>query len=167
MPDEPDTDPVHTTREEYGDAFGADLLEQYKLYVQSAESISSNRIATTRYLLTLNAALLALYGLQPLNLGSSDLALAIPVTGVLVSALWYGLIRSYRNLNGIKFELIHKIEERLPATLFKTEWGVVKKRSGRPYIPVTKIERWLPLLFIAAHMALPSFGYVSAMGPAT
>lgn len=166
MPDEPNVDPVHTTKERYGDAFGADLLEQYKLYVQSAENISSNRIATTRYLLTLNAALLALYGLQPLNLGSSDLALAIPVTGVLVSALWYGIIRSYRNLNGIKFELIHKLEERLPATLFKTEWDVVKHRSGKPYIPVTKIERWLPLLFIAAHVVLSLFGYFGSMGPA-
>lgn len=166
MPDEPNVDPVRTTKEEYGDAFSADLLEQYKLYVQSAENISSNRIATSRYLLTLNAALLALYGFQPLNLGSSDLALAIPVTGVLVSALWYRIIKSYRNLNGIKFELIHKLEERLPATLFKTEWDVVKKRSGRTYIPVTKIEQWLPLLFIAAHTFLPSFAYFGVIGPA-
>ena len=158
------------SRNEYdGDNYDEALLEQYKLYVQSAENISSNRIATSRYLLTLNAALLALYGLQLSSLDSSYLVLAIPVAGVLISALWHRIIKSYGNLNSIKFELIHKLEERLPATLFKTEWDVVKKRRGKPYIPVTKIEQWLPLLFVAAHVVLATvwaLGYFGAMGPA-
>ena len=166
MQDEPDVDPVHKTEKEYGSAFSADLLEQYKLYVQSAENISSGRISTNRHLLTLNAALLALYGLQLSNLDSGYLALAIPVTGVLVSALWHRLIKSYGNLNSIKFKLIHKLEERLPATLFKTEWDMVK-RSGKPYTPVTETERRLPLLFVAAHAALAviwALGYFGMMG---
>lgn len=169
MPDEPNADPVHTTKEAYGDTFSADLLEQYKLYVQSAENISSSRIATTRYLLTLNAALLALHGLQLSNPDSSYAVLAIPVTGVLVSVLWHKIIKSYGNLNGIKFDIIHKLEERLPATLFKTEWDVVAHRNGKPYTPVTKIEQWLPLLFIVAHVALAAIwalGYFGAAEPA-
>ena len=80
MPDAPGVDPVRTTREKYGDTFNADLLEQYKLYVQSAENISSSRIAASRYLMTINAALLALYGLQSSGPDSGYLALAIPVT---------------------------------------------------------------------------------------
>ena len=168
MSDETDVDPVHTTREKYGGTFNTDLLEQYKIYVQSAENISSNRISTSRYLLTLNAALLALYGFQLPNLDSSYLVLAIPVAGVLVSVLWHRLIKSYGNLNTIKFQLIHKLEERLPVTLFKTEWDMVK-RSDKPYIPVTKIEQWLPLLFVVAHGGLVivwMLGYVGAIGPA-
>lgn len=161
MSDESDADPVHTTKEEYGDTFNLDILEQYKLYVQSAENISTSRIATSRYLLTLNAALLTLYGFQMSNLDYSYLALAIPVTGVLVSVLWHMIIKSYSNLNSIKFSLIHKLEERLPASLFKTEWDVVKKRSGKPYTPVTKIEQGLPFLFVVAHVVLPSFGYLA------
>ena len=169
MPDEPDVDPVHKTKETYGVTFNTDLLEQYKLYVQSAENISSNRIATSRYLLTLNAALLALYSLHLSNLDSGYLALAVPVAGVLVSVLWYRIIKSYGNLNGIKFEIIHKLEEHLPVDLFKTEWDVVKERSGKPYTPVTKIEQWLPLLFVAAHVVLATIwvlSHPSAMGPA-
>lgn len=158
------------SRNEYdGGNYDEALLEQYKLYVQSAENISSNRIATSRYLLTLNAALLALYGLQLSSLDPGHLVLAVPVAGGLISVLWHRIIKSYRNLNSIKFELIHKLEERLPAALFKTEWDMVKKRRDRPYIPVTKIEQGLPLLFVAAHVGLAAIwalGYFGAMGPA-
>ena len=169
MSGQPDADPVRATRREYGGTFNADLLEQYKLYVQSAENISSSRIATSRYLLTLNAALLALYGLQLSNSDSGYLALAIPVTGVLVSVLWHKIIKSYGNLNGIKFIIIHKLEEHLPATLFKTEWDVVQNKSGKPYTPVTKIERYLPPLFAAAHVVLAAIwllGYFGVLEPA-
>ena len=158
------------SRNEYdGDNYDEALLEQYKLYVQSAENISSNRIATSRYLLTLNAALLALYGLQLSSLDPSYLVLAIPVAGVLVSALWHRIIKSYGNLNSIKFELIHKLEERLPATLFKTEWAMVREKDCEPYIPVTKIEQWLPRLFAIAHGALAvvwMLGHLGAVWPA-
>lgn len=153
MPDKPAVDPVHKTEEEYGSTFAPDLLEQYKLYVQSAENISSSRISTSRYLLTLNAALLTLYGLLLSNLAPDYLALAVPVTGILVSVLWHMVIKSYRNLNTIKFQIIHKLEERLPAALFRTEWDVAT-RSGNPYTPVTKIEQWLPRLFVVAHVVL-------------
>ena len=165
MPDEPDVDPVHMTKEEYGNTFNSDLLEQYKLYVQSTENISSNRIAVSRYLMTINAALLALYGLQLSSLDSSYLALAIPVTGVVVSVLGHMIIQSYGNLNRIKFKLIHKIEERLPATLFKTEWDIVKKRRDKTYRPATKNEKWFPRLFVAAHVILAviwAIGYFDA-----
>ena len=50
---------VHSTKETYGDAFGPDLLEQYTLYVQSAEQVSARRVASSRYLLTLNRAFLS------------------------------------------------------------------------------------------------------------
>lgn len=56
------------TRETYGESFSTDLLEQYKLYVLSAENVSARRIASSRYLLTLNTALVALYGLQSATL---------------------------------------------------------------------------------------------------
>ena len=165
----PDADPVRKTEEVYGGTFNTDLLEQYKLYVQSAENISSSRIATGRYLLTLNAALLALSGLQLSNLNSGYLALAIPATGILVSILWYMIIKSYGNLNEIKFKIIHKLEEHLPATLFKDEWDMARQGSSKPYTPVTKIEKGLPPLFVSAHVALAIvwvLGYYDRMGTA-
>ena len=60
---------IHQTTDAYSGSFHADLLEQYKLYVQSAENVSARRVASNRYLLTLNAALIALYGVQSANFG--------------------------------------------------------------------------------------------------
>ena len=140
------------SEKEYGSTFNTDLLEQYKLYTQSAENISSNKIATSHCLLTLNTALLALYRFQLSSLEPGYLAPVIPVSGVLVSNLWHRIIKSYGNLSSIKFEPIYKLEEHLPATPFKTEWDTVK--DGKPYIPVTKIEQWLPRLFAIAHGTL-------------
>ena len=161
-----ESDPVHKTEKEYGSTFDTDLLEQYKLYVQSAENISSNRIATSRYLLTLNTALLALFGFQLSSLDPGYLALVVPVAGVLVSALWHRIIKSYGNLNSIKFEIIYKLEERLPAALFKTEWDIVKEKDGKPYVPVTKTEQWLPRLFAIAHGTLAAIWVLGHLGVA-
>ena len=151
MSDQSDKGPVHKTMDEYGDTFTTHLLEQYKLYVQSAESISSCRIATTRYLLTLSAALLALYGLQSSTLNLNEWTLVVPGTGIFVSILWYLIIKSYRDLNRIKFKIIHKLEKDLPATLFQYEWIIANQGKGKSYTAVTNIEKWLPCLFASAH----------------
>ena len=52
------------TKETYDGSFNAALLEQYKLYAQPAENVSARRVPSSRYLLTVNAALVALYGLH-------------------------------------------------------------------------------------------------------
>ena len=56
---------VRCSRDAYGETFTTDLLEQYKLYVQSAEQVSARRLASSRLLLALNAGLAALYGIRP------------------------------------------------------------------------------------------------------
>ena len=65
MPGGPDDGVVRRPRDAYGDTFAADLLEQYKLYVHSAENVSARRIASNRLFLALNVGLVVLYGIQP------------------------------------------------------------------------------------------------------
>ena len=65
MDDNPAQKLLRCDRESYGDSFTSDLLEQYKLYVQSAENVSTRRIASSRYLLTLNAASSRCMGFSP------------------------------------------------------------------------------------------------------
>ena len=89
---------VQQDKASYGDSFGSDLLEQYKLYVQSAENVSARRVASNHYLLTLNAALVALYGLQSANFGQGYWTLLLPVMGIPVSMLWYLVIKSHADL---------------------------------------------------------------------
>ena len=138
----------------YGDSFGSDLLEQYKPYVQSAENVSARRVASNRYLLTLNAALVALYGVQSANFGQGYWTLLIPVIGIPVSLLWYLIIKSHADLNRIKFRVIHELEQHLPAALYKYEWHLAQEGKGKTYRAVTTIERWIPILFAVLHVVL-------------
>ena len=130
-----------STGESYEGSFKADLLEQYKLYVQSAENVSARRVASSRYLLTLNVALVALYGLQSANFGQTYWTLLVPVLGIPVSLLWHQIIKSHRDLNAVKFEIIHELEWHLPAALFHYEWQIAGEGKGKSYNPVTHIER--------------------------
>ena len=138
----------------YGDSFRSDLLEQYKLYVQSAENVSARRVASNRYLLTLNAALVALYGLQSANFGQGYWTLLLPVMGIPVSLLWYLIIKSHAGLNRIKFKVIHELEQHLPTEMYKHEWRLAEEGHGKAYRAVTTIERWIPILFAVLHVVL-------------
>lgn len=143
----------HTTST-YDGTYKSDLLEQYKLYVQSAENVSARRVASSRYLLTLNVALVALYGLQSSDIGSNWWALLIPILGSLVSVLWLRIIKSHRDLNTIKFGIIHELEQSLPAALFEREWRLAERGQGKLYRAVTDIERWIPGAFLGLHTVL-------------
>ena len=147
-----DKDLVHKTKDAYDGSFTTDILEQYKIYVQSAENVSSRRIATSRYLLTLSAALLAIYGIQILDLTQNYWTLTIPTTGIIISILWYCLIKSYRNLNAIKFQIIHDLEQYLPVALYKYEWKKAGQGNGKFYTEVTQIEQWIPIIFTCVHI---------------
>ena len=122
MADQPDSRLFHIAKETYGDSFRTDLLEQYKLYVQSAENVSARRVASSNYLLTLNTAIVALYGFQSASFGQNCWALLVPFAGILVSWLWCRIIKSHADLNSVKFALIHEMEQHLPAEMYKYEW---------------------------------------------
>lgn len=160
----PQNPPMHHTEASYGESFKAHLLEQYKLYVQSAENVSARRVNSNRYLLTLNAALIALYGLQSAGFGQSYWTLLIPIIGIPVSLLWYLIIKSHADLNRIKFDLIHEMEQHLPAVMYQYEWKLAEQGQGKAYRAVTAIERWLPRLFAVLHVLLGTIIILNAAG---
>ena len=85
MPGQPDKRLIQLDEEQYGVSFKSDILEKYKLYVQSADNVSARRVASNGYLLALNSALVALYGLQSASFGQGYWTLLIPAVGVAVS----------------------------------------------------------------------------------
>ena len=148
----PDLDLIRHSKESYGTSFDAHLIEQYKLYVQSAENVSARRVASSRYLLTLSAALVALYGLQAAGFGQGWLTLLIPAVGVPVSLLWWQIIKSHADLNTVKFKVVHEFEQRLPAAMYEYEWSLAEEGQGKAYRAVTKIEQWIPVMFAVLHV---------------
>ena len=140
-------------------SFTSDLLEQYKLYVQSAENVSTRRVASSRYLLTLNTALAALcFSIQATNF-SQDFRLGIPIMGIFASCLWFQIIKSHRDLNAAKFKIIHEIEKYLPIALYEYEWRIVGQGKSKAYKSTTRIEQYIPVGFLVLFIVLTVLGF--------
>lgn len=151
MDDQPN-EPLIRQADDYGEPFKAHLLEQYKQYVQSADNASERRVASSRYLLTVNAALVAAYGFQSVLTERAVLAIPIALAGIILSLLSYSIIKSFRDLNTAKFKIIHKLEKHLPAALYAYEWRLLEEGKGKAYWPTTHVEKWMPLLFLVLHV---------------
>lgn len=131
------------------------LLEQYKLYVDSSSKVSDRRGSANTFLMSVNSALVAVYGLaagKEASLGSSSAAAwLIPLAGFTISLGWIALIHSYRALNRAKFDVIIEIEQTLPVRLFDAEWRTLKAQRT---LSLTSIEQLVPLVFLIIYAAL-------------
>ena len=147
----------------YGPNFQAHLLEQYKVFVESAQKVTDRRISTGNYLLTVNSFLLTVFGVaSSQHLAGYWLAI-VPVAGLLVSFTWYALVVFYRNLGASKYKVIHQMEEHLPAAPFRCEWVSPSDRSQR-HAGVTHLERVIPLTFAVIYLVLLGYSLSSAVG---
>lgn len=141
---------------EYEDTGGyqTHLLEQYKLYQNSAENISNRRQTANSFFVTINTAIISL--ISYLNFGSSSSAKyywLIALGGIAISYMWYRLIRSYRDLNSAKFKVIHEIEKCLPICPYDAEWEAVGRgKNSKLYLPFTHVEIFIPWVFLALHL---------------
>jgi hypothetical protein len=147
-------------KERYGDAFSQHRLEQYKLYVEMADRVSSRRMTANSFFVTINTALVALLGLAVAKDETERLGwyVAVSFAGVAVSLLWYFLIRSYRDLNTAKFNVVHLVESELPLRLYDAEWEMVGRgKNPKLYRPVTHIETKVPLLFVFIYVGLAAY----------
>ena len=143
-----------TSVEDYDPEYKQHLLDQYTLFVQSADRVSERRTSANNYLLTVNAFLVTLYGLASSFAHNQAWAVVVPIAGVLVCITWLVLIRSYRNLNTAKFKVIHELEEHLPAALFDREWDHAERGQDKAYKPLTHIEPLVPWIFVVLYATL-------------
>lgn len=97
-------------------------FELYKLAVEMADRISARRATANGFFLTINTALVAL-------VGSSDLRWYVAAAGVVFSATWWLLLKSYRELNAAKFQVIVEMEELLPKQMYGDEYRHYKAGS--------------------------------------
>jgi hypothetical protein len=146
------------SREQYGEFYSEHLFEQYKHYVESAEKISERRVSANNYFLTVNSFLVTLYGLVASSKFASSWLILVPFAGLLVSLTWHRIITSYRDLNTIKFSVIHELEEQMPAALYAYEWKKAQYGKGKKYHPLSHLERWIPIIFMLLYVILAVLG---------
>lgn len=149
---------IRQTPENYGESFRDHLFEQYKLYVASAEQVSERRVSANNYLLSVNAFLVTLYSLLAASKYMSAWVSLVPTAGFLVALTWHRIITSYRDLNTVKFEVIHELEENLPVSLYGYEWQKAERGRGKTYRPLSHLERWIPVVFMILYIVLVVVG---------
>jgi hypothetical protein len=132
------------------------ILDQYKLCVEMADRVSARRNLTNTFFLSLNSALTAVVASvsERLSHGSAWLALSGLVIMLAQCAAWSAMMRSYRQLNAVKYAVIGALEERLPAFAYsRAEWGTLGEgRDWRTYLPLTHVEQSVPLIFAVSYV---------------
>lgn len=133
--------------------YNSHLLEQYKLYLVSAENISNRRQTANAFFVTVNTTLISL--ISYLNLGATTptkLYWVVSLAGIAISYMWYRLVRSYKDLNSAKFKVVHEIEKSLPICPYDAEWEAVGRgENSKLYLPFTHIEVYVPWIFLLLH----------------
>lgn len=137
--------------------FNANLIEQYKLACTAADNVSARRENSNRYLITLNTAIVALYGFQAIGGANPYLLIPLAVAGIIISALSLAIIESHRKINRAKFQVITEIEKHLPAGIYAWEWQLLgQERKPTRYLETSKLEGYIHYLFGAIHLAAPT-----------
>lgn len=136
---------------DYGNHYKDHVLEQYKIYVQSAEKISERRQHANNFFITINTALISLIGvflkIETLN-ELFWLKILLSFVGVIICVIFWYLLRSYRQINSGKFKVIHEIENILPLALYRYEWETLGKgKNKKLYYPFSHIELYIPWVF--------------------
>ena len=158
------------TPKEYGEKYPEHLLEQYKLYVEMADRISQRRDQSNKFYATVYSALAAVLLLAArFDLSDSTLGivfLAVGIVGTSLAFIWWLNIQSYRALNRAKFAVIQEMETRLPFPGYKREWELsMHPPQGKPkYLQLTRIEQYVPVVFLLMSMALVGYAAYTLAG---
>ena len=106
----------------------SELLEIYKLHAELADRVSQRREAANR----LHIGILSGLGLAAsifIEAGITEsvnfVFLAVGILGSVISASWWVVIRSYRQLNAGKFKALDELENEIAFPFFRREWEIL------------------------------------------
>ena len=108
-----------------------ELLEIYKLHAELADRVSQRRAEANKLYVSLLAGIfILLAAFQRYGTGTIPdrvILLGAGIVGIFLSASWYIVIRSYRQLNSGKFKALDEVEEKLGYPFFKREWELLEE----------------------------------------
>lgn len=139
------------TQKEYGSEYKSHYFDQYKLYIDGIEKTSDRRQNALNFYLTINTLLIPALGLSFQFSGLNEVLIFkvfLTGIGVILSGVFYFLINSYKQLNTGKFNILHRIESKLPISTYKEEWQALGGgKDLKKYFPFSHIERLIPIFF--------------------
>jgi len=141
------------------------LLEQYKLYVEMTDRTSARRAEMNKFYISVLAGLLAVVSVvieKSIFANAQDMVfIAIALLAILLCVVWTVNIRSYRQLNSIKFNVIHEMEKDLPFSCYGREWGILQNdKNGKSYLRLTLVEQFVPILLTVPYLVLLAYSVI-------
>ena len=114
------------------------------------------------FFLAINTALVAMMGLawpKAAEWSTRSWYCVVGVAGLVLCYSWYKLIKSYKDINGIKFKAIHEIETKLPLRPYYAEWEAAEHgKNSKVYKPFTHVEIAVPWVFFVLYLAIVGLG---------
>jgi hypothetical protein len=140
------------------------ILEQYKIYVEMADRISARRNLSNVFFLTLHTSIITAIGFA---LGKIEIikteqwTATFPLAAIVILCyVWWRLIKSYRQLNTAKYQVIGDLEKKLPASPYwAAEWKALGEgKDDSKYSPLTHLEHFVPMIFGLLYIII--WGYI-------
>jgi hypothetical protein len=125
------------------------FLDIYKLSVEMADRVSARRAVASSFFLTVQTGIVASLAFVEGQRWS------IALGGIVASATWWLLLRSYRQLNSAKFQVIHEMEKMLPAAPYTDEWKILDRKDTpfrERYAALGLIEQTVPVVFLVINL---------------
>ena len=139
-----------------------ELLEIYKLHAELADSISKQRATANRFYMLVLSGLAVLFSafLQRKNgIPLGWLMVSFGLFGMFLASAWYIVIRSFRQLNTGKFQVLLALEEKLAYPFFKREWELLGEgKDSKSYRKLTAVETFVPVIFGVCFVVLLLIG---------
>ena len=137
----------------------SELLEQYKVFLETSESLVARRQTVNSFYISANTALITIMGGLITVLGDAEERIILftltSIVGIILSVSWNRILSAYGTLNGSKMKVIRMIENELPAALYDTEWNVMSdKLNSKKYTSFTDSEKKAPKAFIVLYILL-------------
>lgn len=138
--------------------FVSNFLDQYKMFVEMTDRLSARRVLINNSFITMMGAGAFIFSSAPKffegekNMGS-NLAVyfqfGVALGCVFLALMWHATILFHRRLARAKFQVIHEMEDHLPAKPYQLEWQYMRGADGGPVanlISLTRIEMIVPIL---------------------
>ena len=153
---------LRQSKDTYGAEYENHLFEQYKIYVDMADRVSSRRMLANSFFVGVHTALVVAFTvlIKEKILQSSLLVLAPFVALMLLCYVWWSVVNSYRQLNSGKYKVVLALEQMLPVAPYDAEWIALGEGKDRKlYLPLTHVEKWVPFCFGVIYVLLTAILY--------
>ena len=118
-------------------------IENYKIFIESAEKNSDRRVTQNNIYLTINLAFISFLCTQNLDLKHNIVVL---IVGLIICIIWFLTIINYSKRNKVKFDIINESEY---GKLYKEEWKRISILT-----PLTTYEKFSSIIFGLLYIAL-------------